>query len=267
MHRIAKLFYQHFFAGGIALIAFVLSLPVHAIQFDDWQQPGVSRESPKNPLPLKDIHRAFNSIRNPGREPASQQNQPVESNLVEPIRDSQARYANYLEPASTAQREQSGAKFSSLQKMIGDQFTKIDWKRMSASLAIVVGGYLAFLWLVRVVNPTQSRRQLPREVVNVIGTTRFSAHQELQLVRLGCKLLLLLVGPDGTKSIGEVTDPAEVDHLVSLCNPRRSRSPLPATRPSFRAEETRALNPTMEEFIRTLQKAVAKQNGVTEYEA
>ncbi|MEQ1906288.1 MAG: hypothetical protein ABL888_19045 [Pirellulaceae bacterium] len=267
MHWIAKIIFRHSLVGCIAVIWFAFALPVHAIQSDEWQQPGFSRESPKNPLPVKDIHRAINQMRSPSREPAAPNNiQAIEINHGEPIRDSQTRHAHYLEPSATP-HNQSAVKLSDLQKMIGDQFTKIDWKRMAASLAIVVGGYLAFLWLVRVVNPTQARRQLPHEVVNVIGKTRFSAHQELQLVRLGSKLLLLLVGTDGTKSIGEVTDPVEVDHLVSLCNPRRGRSTMPAPRLPSRREETPALNPTMEEFIRILQKTVGKQNGVTEYEA
>jgi flagellar biogenesis protein FliO len=266
MHWIAKIIFRHLLGCGSAAIWFACALPVHAIQFDEWQQPGFSRESPKNPLPAKIIHRALNQMRNPSREPAGSEIKAIETNPNEPIRDSQTQHANYLEPAASP-GNQSGVNLSNLQKIIGDQFTKIDWKRMAASLAIVVGGYLAFLWLVRVVNPTQSNRQLPREVVNVIGKTRFNAHQELQLVRLGSKLLLLLVGTDGTKSIGEVTDPAEVDYLVSLCNPRRGRSPMPVHRHQVRREETPALNPTMEEFIRTLQKTVGKQNGVTEYEA
>ena len=30
----------------------------------------------------------------------------------------------------------------------------------------------------------------------------------------------MIHGPDGTQPIGEVTDPAEVEHLVALCNGR-----------------------------------------------
>ena len=265
MHWIARKNFQHLLAGALAVNWAACALPVHAFQFDEWQKPGVSRELPKDPLPLKDLHRAFSQMRNPNRDAPGVVLTPA-IHPSEPIRDSQTRQANYLEP-SAAPGNEPAAKLNNLQKMIGDQFTKIDWKRMAASLAIVVGGYLAFLWLIRVINPTHSGRQLPREVVNVIGKTRFSAHQELQLVRLGSKLLLLLVGTDGTKSIGEVTDPNEVDHLVSLCNPRRGRSSMPVHRYPTRREETPALNPTLEEFIRTLQKTVGKQNGVTEYEA
>ena len=60
-------------------------------------------------------------------------------------------------------------------------------------------------------------KALPTEVVEVMGRTPFGPQQNLQLVRLGNKLLLLLNGPDGTHPIGEVSDPSEVEYLASLC--------------------------------------------------
>ncbi len=94
-----------------------------------------------------------------------------------------------------------------------------DIKKIGGSLSIVIGGYLGLVWLLRKINP-RGNHGIPREVLEVVGNAPLDNRQNLQLVRLGSKLLLMIHGPDGTQPIGEVTDPAEVDHLVALCNGR-----------------------------------------------
>jgi len=94
-----------------------------------------------------------------------------------------------------------------------------DIKKIGGSLSIVLGGYLGLVWLLRKVNPA-GNNGIPTEVLEVVGNAPLDNRQNLQLVRLGSKLLLMIHGPDGTQPIGEVTDPAEVDHLVALCNGR-----------------------------------------------
>ena len=44
-----------------------------------------------------------------------------------------------------------------------------------------------------------------------------NAKQEMQLVRLGNKLLLLAVTPEGAETLTEITDPVEIDRLSELC--------------------------------------------------
>lgn len=123
-------------------------------------------------------------------------------------------------------KETANEKLSGFVGMVGDQnvgkdlkqrFANVDMKKMLGSLAVVLGGYFGFVWLVRRFNGGASGR-LPSEVVDVIGVAPFGPRQNLQLVRLGTKLLLLLTGPDGTHPIGEVTDPDEVQHLTKLCS-------------------------------------------------
>lgn len=104
-------------------------------------------------------------------------------------------------------------------KSLQDKFGGVDVKKMFGSLAIVLGGYLGFVWLVRRFN-SGAAGKLPAEVLDVVGTAPFGPRKNLQLVRLGSKLLLLLNGPEGTHPIGEITDPAEVEHLISLCQGR-----------------------------------------------
>lgn len=92
-----------------------------------------------------------------------------------------------------------------------------DIKKIGGSLAMVLGGYLGLVWLLRKINPA-GNQSIPSEVLEVVGNAPLDSRQNLQLVRLGSKLLLMIHGPEGTQPIGEVTDPVEVDHLVALCN-------------------------------------------------
>ncbi|MFK7768913.1 MAG: FliO/MopB family protein [Mariniblastus sp.] len=99
---------------------------------------------------------------------------------------------------------------------LGSVFGSSDTSRMLGSLALVLGLYFAFVWVMRKINPG-ANRGLPSEVIEVLGQLPFGPRRDLQLVRLGSKLLLLMNSPDGTQPIGEITDPDEVEHLASLC--------------------------------------------------
>ncbi len=111
-----------------------------------------------------------------------------------------------------------GEWFSSFkQKMGSPNFTK-----MFGSLAVVLGVYFGFVWLTRKLNGAKGNGRLPKEVVELMGAAPFGPRQNLQLVRLGSKLLLLLNGPDGTSSIGEITEPNEVEYLSNLCSGKKT---------------------------------------------
>ena len=100
--------------------------------------------------------------------------------------------------------------------------------KMLGSLALVLGLYFAFVWVMRKSN-FGGNSGLPPEIVEVMGQVPFGARRSLQLVRLGSKMLLLLNSPEGTQPLGEITDPVEVEHLASLVQgKRRSRSRQPA---------------------------------------
>lgn len=110
---------------------------------------------------------------------------------------------------------------------IQSMFGSSDVGRMLGSLALVLGIYFAFVWLMRKVSPG-GNRELPREVVSVMGQVPFGPRRNLQLVRLGSKLVLLLNSQDGTQPIGEISDPLEVEYLTSLCPGKTSSSSLGA---------------------------------------
>jgi flagellar biogenesis protein FliO len=162
---------------------------------------------------------------------------------------------------------------------IANFFGSTDLAKMLGSLALVLGGYFGFVWLIRKLNP-RSATGLPQEAVDVIGCAPFGPRRTLQLVRLGTKLLLLVNGPDGTNSIGEITDPREVEYLASLCSGRRNARRTdsvaalrrlvsqvqPPSAPSSK-QSTPITKPSLEQIVLSLQDVIRHTSGGTVFEA
>jgi flagellar biogenesis protein FliO len=91
---------------------------------------------------------------------------------------------------------------------------------MLGSLAIVLSVFFGLVWLSRRNAPAGSAL-LPAEVVESLGQAPLAARQQMQLIRLGNRLLLLSVHPQGAETLAEVTEPAEVSRLVGLCQQNR----------------------------------------------
>ena len=85
-----------------------------------------------------------------------------------------------------------------------------------SSLAIVIGLILASAWFYRKAAPTISGA-LPKQVVQVLGRTPLAPRQQLILLRLGSKLVLVSNLHGEVRTISEITDPLEVDRLAGLC--------------------------------------------------
>lgn len=83
-------------------------------------------------------------------------------------------------------------------------------------LGIVIGLFLAFAWFTKRAAP-KSMQALPGEVVEVLGRAPLNSKQQMQLVRLGNRLLLLAMSTDSAETLAEITDPAEVDRLTAIC--------------------------------------------------
>jgi hypothetical protein len=86
----------------------------------------------------------------------------------------------------------------------------------AASLGVVVGVFLLVAWVVRRGMPKGSGL-LPSDAVEVLGRAPLVGRQQVHLVRCGHKLVLVTVTPSGTQTLTEITDPAEVDRLLNLC--------------------------------------------------
>lgn len=103
----------------------------------------------------------------------------------------------------------------------------LEWRPSSSTLtttgagiAIAFGLLLSFVWLLRSLAP-KSARPLPREVVEVLGRAPLGAKQTTQLVRVGSKLVLVAITPEGAETLTEITDPDEVASLTAACDAKR----------------------------------------------
>jgi len=101
-----------------------------------------------------------------------------------------------------------------------------------SSLAIVLGLFGVFIWF--------SRRGLSRgitplsnEVVEALGRMPLTARQHLHLLRVANKLLLVVVSPDGAKTLTEITEPDEVLRICALCEQSKSSSVTSSFREIF----------------------------------
>ena len=87
---------------------------------------------------------------------------------------------------------------------------------IASSLGIVLGLFLLLVWFCRRTMP-KSSSALPQDAVQMLGRAPLSHRQFVHLVRVGNKLVLLSVTPQGAEPLTEITDPAEVEHLLGLC--------------------------------------------------
>jgi len=85
-----------------------------------------------------------------------------------------------------------------------------------ASLGVVLGLFLLVVWFTRRALP-KAVGGLPSEVVEVIGRAPLANRQQMSLVRIGHKLVLLSVTQHGAESLTEITDPDEVNRLCGIC--------------------------------------------------
>ena len=89
------------------------------------------------------------------------------------------------------------------------------------SLGLVLGLFLAIAWASRRLAPAGAA-PLPKEAVELLGHAPLAGRQQLRLLRVGNKLLLVAVSPTGMETLTEITESAEVEHLLALC--RRGRT-------------------------------------------
>jgi flagellar biogenesis protein FliO len=96
---------------------------------------------------------------------------------------------------------------------------------VGSSLAIVLGLFFVLAWLMRRGMPG-AIAMLPREAVEVLGRAPLAGRQQVHLIRLGNKLVLISATPGGAEALSEVTDADEVQRLLAIC---RQREPASST--------------------------------------
>jgi flagellar biogenesis protein FliO len=87
---------------------------------------------------------------------------------------------------------------------------------IAGALGVVLGLFFVVAWFMRRSMP-QSMVRLPSEAVEQLGRAPLAGKQNVHLLRIGGKLLLVVVTPFGAETLTEVTDPDEVERLCALC--------------------------------------------------
>lgn len=94
-------------------------------------------------------------------------------------------------------------------------------RNTAVSLGLVLILFLGVAWFVKRAQP-QSHAMLPTGVVEVLGRMPISQKQQLQLVRMGPKLLLVSSTGTGMQTLGEISDPNQVEQMVAMCQANRA---------------------------------------------
>lgn len=94
---------------------------------------------------------------------------------------------------------------------------------VAGSLCAVLGVFLVVVWFSKKFSPPGAGL-LPKEAVELLGRAPLNARQQMQLVRVGHKLILVSLSPTGVEPLTEITDATEVEHLLALCRRGKANS-------------------------------------------
>ena len=94
---------------------------------------------------------------------------------------------------------------------------------VGATLLVVLAAFFLLATLLRKVTP-QSNRTLPKEAFECLGRYYPTQKHQLQVLRMGNRIVLVSVMPDGVSTLAELTDPDEVVSFLSLCRRLDSNS-------------------------------------------
>jgi flagellar biogenesis protein FliO len=91
--------------------------------------------------------------------------------------------------------------------------------KIATGLTIVIGSFLVFVWVLRRSGRGAGDRRgmLPADAVCVLGRVQLASRQVAELLRVGNKLVLVVLTQGGAETLTEITDPIEVDRLLGLC--------------------------------------------------
>lgn len=103
---------------------------------------------------------------------------------------------------------------------------------VAGSLGVVLGLFFVAAWVMRR-GSVGVLPVLPTEVVEVLGRAPLAARQQVHLIRLGAKLVLVSASPAGIEPLSEVTEADEVQRLVGLCRQGHPSSATAAFRQVF----------------------------------
>ena len=106
-------------------------------------------------------------------------------------------------------------------KLVKPEFTPI--VSVGGSLFIVIAAFFLLAALLRKVSP-KGNRPLPKEAFECLGRYFLTQKHQVQVLRMGSRIVLVSVMPDGVRTLAEITDPDEVVSFLGLCRRLDSNS-------------------------------------------
>jgi flagellar biogenesis protein FliO len=168
---------------------------------------------------------------------------------AQPAREDSFGHTAVVEPPGATPRKlpsRSADSTSALAKPRASTPTASIWGTVGA-LGVILAGLAAAGRYLHRHGPT-ALRGLPNEAVEPLGQRVLGRGVAVHLLRCGSRVLLVGVGPDGVRTLSEITDPVEVDLLTGAC--RRRDDERSSFAQVFRRKETAA--PTLDRFARPL---------------
>ncbi len=202
------------------------STPIETVTFDskaskDPLQQKLNQLQQENATAKQEIDAIVTKIEQP------QQAVPaVKSPATEPVAVSQSKADNRRLSFSTTSDPSaittSSKRNSPYTEMLSWRPTAESLTTMGTGLSIVLGLMMICIWVLKRSMP-KSSRVLPQEVAEVLGKVILSNRRTAQLLKLGNKLLLVSVTPDGAETLAEITDPEEVQQILLLSDQAQGR--------------------------------------------
>lgn len=113
---------------------------------------------------------------------------------------------------------------------------------VAGSLGVALGLFFVLAWFLRRTMPPSMAR-LPSEAVEQLGRAPLAGKQNLHMLRVGGKILLVVVTPFGAETLTEVTNPEEVERLCALCKKNSPHGPSAEFRAVMRQFEREPAGP------------------------
>ena len=168
---------------------------------------------PQTEVPAEPIA-AYEDAHAPARHDDLPPMQPSSYKATEPAAAPLAGKSSFpsLTPAQPGDHEPKSTASPDLSRLRGPALT------MASSLAVVLGLFAGLVWLTRRFgSKAGGGGELPRDVVQSLGSTSVGPRTRVTLLKCGAKVIVVAQTATEIKPLSEITDPEQVRQLVALC--------------------------------------------------
>ena len=123
-------------------------------------------------------------------------------------------YSKRAAKPSGEEAEEGKSKIGWTNKLVKPELTPV--LSVGGSLLIVIAAFFLLVILFRKVSP-QGNRPLPKEAFECLGKYFLTQKHQLQVLRLGNRIVLVSVMPEGVTTLAEITDSDEAVQFLGLC--------------------------------------------------